>query len=90
MWPAIMKCNWMVWCRPVSTLHMRYCTMVLFLFTAVVSMQTGVGFAEAMIVQQTDNCVRSLARITGLISNEVHLARNSLAADPKDGGLPRC
>ena len=32
VWPAIMKCKWMDWCRPVSTLHMRYCTMVLFLF----------------------------------------------------------
>ena len=68
--------------------------VILVLANTVVSMQTGGGFAEAMmaevIVQQTDNCVRSLARITGLINNEVHLARNSLAADPKDGGLPRC
>ena len=65
--------------------------VLLVLATAVVSMQTGGGFAEAMmaevIVQQTDNCVRSF---TGLINNEVHLARNSLAADSKDGGLPRC
>ena len=68
--------------------------VILVLATTVVSMQTGGGFAEAMmgevIVQQTDNCVRSLARITGLINNEVHFAKNSLAADPKDGGLPRC
>ena len=50
--------------------------VVLVLATAVVSMQTGSGFAEDMMVekvQHTDNCVRPLVCITGLINNEVHL-----------------
>ena len=68
--------------------------VILVLATTVVSMQTGDGFTETtmaeVIAEQTDNCVRSLACITGLINNEVHLGRNSLAADPKDCGLPRC
>ena len=41
-------------------------------------------------VQHTDNCVRPLACITGLINNEVHLVRDGFAAHPKDGGVPRC
>ena len=68
--------------------------VILVLATTVVSMQTGGGFAEAMMaekeVQHTDNCVRPLARITGLINNEVHLPWDGFAAHPKEGGLSRC
>ena len=68
--------------------------VVLVLATAVVSMQTGGGFAEAVmaekIVQHTDNCVRPLACVAGLINNEVHLSGDGFAAHPKDGSLPRC
>ena len=40
-------------------------------------------------VQHTDNCVCPLACITGLINNEVHLARDGFTAHPKDSGLPK-
>ena len=66
--------------------------VIFVLTTTVVSMQTGGGFAEAIMakkeVQHTDNCVRLLPCITGLINNEVHLSGDGFAADPKDGGLP--
>ena len=65
--------------------------VILILATAVVSEQTGGGFAEAIMaeekVQQTDTCVRPLACI---INNKVHLPLDGFAAHPKDGGLPRC
>ena len=67
---------------------------VLVLATAVVSMQTGGRFTEAVmaekIVQHADNCVCPLACVAGLINNEVHLSGDGFAAHPKDGGLPRC
>ena len=51
---------------------------VLILATAVVSMQTGGGFAKAImaeeIVQHADNCVRPLACVADLINNKVHLS----------------
>ena len=57
-------------------------------------MQTGGGFAEAVmveeIVQHVNNCVCPLACVAGLINNEVHLSGDSFAAHPKDGSLPRC
>ena len=68
--------------------------VIFILATAVVSMQTGGGFAEAIMaeikVQQADNCVRTLACITGLVNNKVHLPWDGFTAHPKDGGLPRC
>ena len=46
--------------------------VIFVLTTTVVSMQTGGGFAEAIMhkkdVQHTDNCVRPLPCITGLIN----------------------
>ena len=68
--------------------------VVLILATSVISMQTGGGLAEAIMaekkVQQTDNCVRPLACITGLINNKVHLPWDGFTAHPKSGGLPWC
>ena len=94
MWPVIMKCNLMVWCRPVSTLQGLHHGVIFVLTTTVVSMQTGGGCTEAIMakkeVQHTDNCIRPLPCITGLINNEVHLSGDGFAADPKDSGLPRC
>ena len=68
--------------------------VILVLATAVVSVQTSGGFTEAIMaekeVQQTDNCVRPLACITGLIDEKVHLPWDDFAAHPKDGDLPWC
>ena len=61
--------------------------VIFILATAVVSMQTGDGFAEAIIaeikVQQADNCVRPLVCITGLVNNEVHLPWNGFTSTPQ-------
>ena len=68
--------------------------VVLILATAVVSMQTGGGFAEAVmaekVVQHANNRVCPLSCVTGFINNEVHLPWDGFAAHPEDGGLPRC
>ena len=68
--------------------------VVLVLATAVVSVQTSDGLTEAIMaekeVQQTDNCVRPLACITGFIDEKVHLPWDGFAAHPKDGDLPWC
>ena len=57
-------------------------------------MQSGSCLTEAMmaeeVVQHTDNCIRPLAHITGLINYKIDLAWNGFTADPKDGCLPRC
>ena len=63
--------------------------VVLILATAIVSMQTGGGFAEAVMtdeaVQHADNCVHPLVCVAGLISNRVHLSGGGFTAHPKDG-----
>ena len=68
--------------------------VILILATAVISVQTGGGLAEAIIaeekVQPTDNCVCPLACLTGLINNKVHLPCAGFTAHPKDGGFPWC
>ena len=68
--------------------------VVLIVATAVVSMQTGVGFAENImaekVVQHANNRVCPLSCVTGFINNEVHLPWDGFAAHSKDGGLRRC
>ena len=65
--------------------------VVFILATAIVSRQTGGGFAETVMAEEihADNCVCPLACVAGLINNEVHLSGDGFAAHPKDGSLPR-
>ena len=73
MWPAIMKCKVMVWCKPVS---ISYC-VILVLATAVFSVQTGGGFAEDVMPKKKSSILATvfapLACVTSLINVEIHL-----------------
>ena len=78
-------------CRPVRILHMRYCSMVLFLFCrahAVVCLQTHSRFPKAIVlkkvVEKTNYSVGSLSCVTSFINDEVYLPWDSFTANAKE------
>ena len=67
--------------------------IVLVLTTAIVGVQADTGLTQTVVaekvIQQADNCVCTLACVTCLINDKVHLSWYSLTANSKNGSLPR-
>ena len=66
--------------------------VILILTTAVVSMQTGGGFAEAMVAEKKSSKLTTVFAPlpVSLASSITNLPWDGFTAHPKDGGLPRC
>ena len=57
-------------------------------------MQLQLFFSQSMVLQEVvehaDDCVGPLASVEGLVNKIVHLTRQPLTADPKDGAFSWC